>query len=99
MGNDIVLKFIKQFQNEGTIKTFTEGCCYYFAVILSNRFFGNIVYNDIDNHFAFERLGEIYDITGKIDNPNEYIKYKNWIKYMKDEPANARRVIRACIIK
>ena len=30
----------------------------------------------IDNHFAFERLGEIYDITGKITDPNEYIKYK-----------------------
>lgn len=99
MENDIVLKFIKQFQNEGTIKTFTESCCYYFAVILSDRFLGNIVYNDIDNHFAFERLGAIYDITGKITNPNEYIKYKKWASYMEDEPANAKRVRKDCIIK
>ena len=99
MENNIVLEFIKQFQNEGTIKTFTEGCCYYFAIILSTRFLGNIVYNDIDNHFAFERLGEIYDITGKITDPNEYVKYKKWVSYMQDEPANARRVCKDCITK
>ena len=33
-----ILNFIKRFQNEGTIKAFTEGCCYWFAKILDDRF-------------------------------------------------------------
>lgn len=89
-----ILDFIKHFnKNKGTIKTFTEGCCYWFAFILHTRFKGVIMYNDIDNHFACKIGNTIYDINGI--NTDSFVE---WDNYRKTEPLNADRVIRDCII-
>ena len=65
-----VLRFIKRLQNEGTIKIFTEGCCYWFAVILDKRFnigFGdNIMIDYVANHFGCKIDNKVYDITGDV---------------------------------
>lgn len=65
-----VLRFIKKFQNKDTIKTFTEGCCYWFAVILDKRFnsgFGdNIMIDYVANHFGCKIDNKVYDITGDV---------------------------------
>lgn len=98
---DIVLDFIKNFQNEGTIKTFTEGCCYWFAIILCERFemSGNttsIAFNQITGHFAAVIDGNMYDITGEIPQSDEWTQ---WDKWLKDEPVYGEVVIRDCIYK
>lgn len=71
-----ILNFIKKFQNKETIKVFTQGCCYWFAVILDKRFnigFGdNIMIDYIVNHFGCKIDNKVYDITGDVTD-----KY-NW---------------------
>ena len=82
-----VLKFINHFTNYGNneqvIDCFTKGNCYYFAVILSERFKGEdprIMYDPIANHFACE-IGEwIYDITGPVGRP-EY-DFEDWYDFV-----------------
>lgn len=93
-GNNLVTRFIKHFQNEGTIKTFTEGCCYYFALILKERFGGDIMYDEVDNHFACLIGSKVYDVTGEVIG-----NFIDWDSYKRMEPLNAQRVIRDCITK
>ena len=40
-----ILDFIAHFQRTDTIEVFTNGMCYWFAVILLERFGGDILYN------------------------------------------------------
>lgn len=96
-----VLDFISKFQNDGTIKTFTEGCCYWFAIILCERFnmSGNttsIVFNPISGHFAANIDGNMYDVTGEIPQSDEWT---SWDKWLKEEPVYGETVIRDCIYK
>ena len=97
-----VLLFIKNFQNEGTIKTFTEGCCYWFAHILYSRFIGHhcrpeIFYNEVSGHFATLINGRLYDVTGEITKIDD--KWINWHDYLISEPSYSQIVIRDCILK
>lgn len=94
-----VLNFIKRFQNEGTIKTFTEGCCYWFAFILDDRFNydvpeSGIMYNPIENHFATWINGKLYDITGEIPFTNVW---EEWFQYEGKDKLESERIIRDCI--
>lgn len=96
-----ILNFIKKFQNEGTIETFTQGCCYWFARILCERFDMElyntmIMYNNIDGHFAAKINGRLYDITGEL---NESSDWKTWDEFRENEPVYAKTVIRDCIKK
>lgn len=97
---DEVLEFInRRFNNPEVIKSFTNGNCYYFAVILKARFNkGLIMYNEIDNHFGYLLDNKIYDITGviceKFSNDN---LWDYWFIYYNRESANSRRVINDCI--
>ena len=44
----------------------TSGNCYYFAVILKDRFpEGKLVYEVIDGHFLFDYKGKLYDFNGE----------------------------------
>lgn len=93
---DKILAFIGKFQNEGTIKTFTEGCCYYYAAILSLRFDGaTLMYNPVENHFATRINGALYDITGEIPYTDSWV---NWHTYPAEDWKDAERVVRDCII-
>ena len=52
-----VLHFISVFTANGkrdqVIETFANGCCFWFANILYNRFLGSQIYYDqVENHFA-----------------------------------------------
>lgn len=106
MDNSAILNFIKRFQNEGTIKTFTQGCCYWFAKILDERFNSfehesGIWYNEIDNHFATLIDLHLYDITGDLGyivNNQELENWCSWEDYLvAGDELNANRVIRDCI--
>ena len=64
-----VLSFIDKFKNKGTINTFTEGCCYWFAFILLQRFNDKnpkLMYDETMNHFGTAIGDTIYDITGDV---------------------------------
>lgn len=94
---DTIMAFIRPFQNEGTVKTFTEGQCYWFAYILVNRFLlAEIAYNPVRNHFAARIASELYDITGRIENDGHWL---DWDEYMQAEPLDAERVYENCIVK
>ena len=98
---ETILDFIKNFQNEGTIKTFTEGCCYWFAYILLARFGDitnktHIMYNDISGHFATKINGKLYDITGEIEESEQWQKFDD---YLIKEPSYSLVIIRDCILK
>ena len=58
---DEVLAFIKHF--EGARETFLHGCCYWFAHILSERFWLRenvvILYEPVEGHFITQ-IGERY---------------------------------------
>lgn len=105
MTKETILKFIKNFQNEGTVKTFTEGCCYWFALILFERFnmernkeknACRLMYNQIYGHFACEINGELFDITGQIEQTGEWEPWADW--FLK-EPVYRETVVRDCILK
>lgn len=93
--SDFVVDFIMHFQNLGTIDTFTNGCCYWFAVILKERFQGTIMYNPIDNHFATLINGFLYDITGQISRDG----WEEWDEYKKLDELETERIYKYCIAK
>lgn len=92
-----VRAFISRFTNNGkskeVIDAFSYGCCYWFAHILRARFDGDIVYDEIENHFATWINGRIYDITGDITGKYEMLP---WVGYDYDESLR-NRIVRDCI--
>lgn len=63
MNNDKVLEFIsRRFKPD---QSWQNGNCYYFSVILKERFpKGKIMYDPVDNHFLFRYRGKLYDSKG-----------------------------------
>lgn len=73
---------------------FTCGCCYWFANILCQRFPNAIMmYDPIANHFAASIDGQLYDITGCV---NEKYKMEPWEKF--DDELEKERIIRDCVM-
>lgn len=73
------------------------GNCYYFAVILKERFGGDIYYDDIFGHFAVMIDGELYDWRGQHTRTSE----EHWIKwddYDEYDPLLKQRIIRDCVL-
>lgn len=92
-----VNEFLKRFHTSDDIDTvFTNGCCYWFAMILYRRFIRNeakIMYDAVENHFGTMVGDRVYDITGDITD-----KY-HWVPWLdiKDESL-VRRIVRDCIM-
>lgn len=73
-----ILKFIENFKKgspENIIEVFfTQNNCYHFAVILTNMFDGDIIYDIDNNHFISKINDNYYDITGLVEEPvNSYM--------------------------
>ena len=97
-----VLMFIGRFSTDGhrirrdTIDTFTRGCCWWFAYILSVRFFEQnprIMIDYVENHFGCKIGDEVYDITGIVTS---YYKWEPWDE-CRDEVLK-RRIAECCIM-
>lgn len=89
-----VLEFIKVFQSPCNQVLFTQCACYWFSVILSERFPGSsIVYNPESIHFATFIDNEVYDITGVVEDTSDYVYWDAYKKYALD----AEDIIRDCI--
>lgn len=98
-----VLDFIKSFTyfGEAVSECFLCGNCYWFAVILCNRFSTEcrcyITYDVIANHFGCNIDGKVYDISGEVTKTYKWEKWE-WLVQNYD-PLVIRRIYRDCINK
>lgn len=91
----MVNQFISYFNESRNL--FLNGMCYYFALILKERFGGEICYSPVDNHF-FSRIGNrLYDASG--DVTDIYTVFIPWDEYINIDPIHADRIIKSCILK
>ena len=69
--NDKVLDFIKRrFLNTENANWLNENC-YYFAIILKDRFNGEIYYDVINGHFLTLIKDKLYDYSGVVHSLTE----------------------------
>lgn len=89
-----ILDFIERRFSD-TDAHWQDGNCYYFALILKDRFpSGKIMYDPIDNHFLFKYRGKIYDSKG-LDT--EERKLYDWSKYRNFDYLDYDRVVKYCL--
>lgn len=89
---NMVLEFInKRFQTDCN---WTSGNCYFFALILADRFNGDIYYDVINGHFITKVADTFYDWNGIVESNNCYVKWSDMDKY---DSLVKQRIIRDCI--
>ena len=71
----------------------TNGNCFYFAVILAVRFNGKVYYDPINGHFVTEIKGRLYDWKGVYEP--EIIE--DFFEYKFKEPQHYKRIVRDVI--
>lgn len=96
-----IRNFISRFTDHGkrldVIDTFTSGCCYWFAHILSERFTDStIMYDPVANHFVTQIRGRLYDITGDVTDKYEVIPWTAFSIDWENE-LEKQRIIDQCI--
>lgn len=97
---DEILKFIANF--DGAQSTFMNGCCYWFAHILRERFSGgDILYEMIDGHFLWKYEGHYYDVRGDVTDRylNTKCHFVYWDEYEKIDSKHYQRIVRDCVLK
>ena len=92
--NDEVLEFIKRrFKKDCN---WTDGNCYYFAIILKARFpIGEIYYDVVNGHFVFWLEGEFYDWNGVVKSNGYHISWDLFDKY---DSLQRERIVRDCVL-
>lgn len=88
-----VVEFIKR--RFPTDCNWTNGNCYYFALILSNRFNGVIYYDVIDGHFICKIDNNYYDYFGIVDINNRILI--EWNKFQEYDSLQYERIIKDVI--
>jgi hypothetical protein len=91
---DNVIEFInRRFKNDCN---WLNGNCYYFSIILKDRFpEGKIFYDVINGHFIFLYNGRYYDWTGYI-KPDGYLV--EWEQFDKYDSLQKKVIIRDCLM-
>ncbi len=91
--DDEVIEFInRRFPNDSN---WLNGNCYYFALILQDRFNGEIFYDVIFGHFITKIKDKFYDYTGEVDlKDRKLIKWKYFGEY---DYLQKMRIIKDCI--
>ena len=76
--------------------SWTSGNCYYFALILKDRFKGALYYNPVEGHFLCKIGSEYYDYTGKVDIDTSNLYY--W-DYLRDfDSLHYEHIVRDCCL-
>jgi hypothetical protein len=94
-----ILDFIAHFQRPDTIEVFTNGMCYWFAVLLRERFGGDILYNMAVGHFVCDIDGELYDVTGDVTEQYNYDPMVYWDALPEYDNLLYERLMRDCVRK
>jgi hypothetical protein len=103
-----ILDFIAKFNSHDCLQvleeTFTNGFCYYFAVMLKARFPEVVIYYDqIAGHFISLYQFKFYDVTGhlpKYDAPNqENVRLIEWNKMEAYDELLFECVLNDCVLK
>lgn len=97
-----VLKFISRFTGNGhreeVIDCFMNGCCYWFAKVLAERFkecAPLLMYAPVEGHFGALVGGRVYDITGDV---TERYNWVGWDQYRRSEPSQYKIIRRDCVM-
>lgn len=72
------------------------GNCYYFALILKERFQGEIYYDVIKGHFITKIEDSFYDYTG-VYSEEECSHFIKWSEFESYDNKQLKRVINSCI--
>lgn len=96
------LKFISRFTADGrreeVIDCFMNGCCYWFARMLAERFLDCapvLMYAPVEGHFATLIFDRVYDITGDV---TDKYKWERWVDYRSREPGQGKIIRRDCVM-
>lgn len=88
--------FLARFHEHDSVDdVFTNGCCYWFAIILACRFafYGaEIMYDEVENHFGTMVNGRVFDVTGDVTDKFRWVPWKS----MSDTLLTSR-IVRDCI--
>ena len=75
-----------------------DGNCYYFALILLDRFpIGRILYDVIDGHFVCEIDGRKYDWSGVVEESGEH-NWIEWDKFPEYDILQCNRIVKDCLM-
>ena len=79
-----------------------DGNCYYFAVILRDRFpGGNILYDVVEGHFLYHYAGRLYDWRGDVSEKYLAGEYNDslidWNTFDEYDSLQKKYIIRDCI--
>lgn len=89
---------IKEFTSRFTDNNWTTGNCYYFSLILKDRFNGEIYYDTIQGHFCVKIEESFYDYNG-VYNPIKNDATIKWSEFDKYDSLQYQRIIRDCILQ
>ena len=89
-----VLEFIqRRFKKDCD---WVNGNCYYFAIILKNRFpKGKIYYDVVNGHFIFWFEGKFYDWNGVVKSKGYCIAWDLFGEY---DSFRKERIVRDCVL-
>lgn len=74
----------------------TDGNCYYFAIILKDRFPEGTIFYDIENgHFVFFYNNEAYDWNGAGYRCNCLVRWDDFDKY---DAIQKQRIVQDCLL-
>lgn len=91
-----VLEFInRRFKKDCN---WVDGNCYYFAIILKDRFpEGKIFYDVVLGHFVFLYKDEFYDWEG-VFNPMSHKYLVEWDKFDEYDSSQKKVIVKYCVM-
>lgn len=101
--HDAVIRFIGRFTSNGArkevIDCFSNGCCYWFAETLYERFMMEVdecflMYDPVINHWGCKIENRVYDITGDVTADYDW---EFWESFKYADESLTRRLYRDCI--
>ena len=94
---ETVLDFISNFRD--TQETFLNGCCFWFAFILQERFGGTMMYLPVENHFVQAIGKRLYDVSGDVTPKYLCSQIIPWETIEQYDSSLYRKLVRDCIKK
>jgi hypothetical protein len=95
-------QFIANFTqgNETIIDRFLNGYCYYFALMLKERFGGKIFYQVIEGHFYLCIDNVYYDVRGAHSSKEvDWQRMVGWDSFKQYDSLQYERIVQGCILK